>query len=42
MTASYVNGVSSIPLLGETIGESFRRTALRVPEREALVVRAQG
>ena len=39
---SYAHGTSSTPLLGETIGENLRRTALRVPERDALVVRSQG
>jgi fatty-acyl-CoA synthase len=40
-TASYVHGASSTPLLGETIGESLRRTADRHGGREALVVRHQ-
>jgi len=39
---SYVHGASSVPLLGETIGENLRRTAERHGEREALVVRQQG
>jgi fatty-acyl-CoA synthase len=34
---SYAHGVSSEPLLGETIGENLVRTATRVPERDALV-----
>ena len=39
MTApSYVSGTSSVPLLGETIGENLRRTVERFPDREALVV----
>jgi fatty-acyl-CoA synthase len=38
---SYAHGPSTIPLLGETIGENLRRTALRFPDRDALVVRAQ-
>ena len=43
MTApSYVHGTSDVPLLGETIGENFRRTAERFAEREALVVPHQG
>ena len=43
MTApSYVHGTSDVPLLGETIGENFRRTVERFPEREALVVPHQG
>ncbi|MDC0673693.1 AMP-binding protein [Nannocystis radixulma] len=39
---SYVHGTSATPLLGETIGENLRRTVLRVPDAEALVVRSQG
>ncbi|HEY0776777.1 MAG TPA: AMP-binding protein [Gemmatirosa sp.] len=31
-----------MPLLGDTIGANLRRTVERVPDREALVVRAQG
>ncbi len=38
---SYVHGACSVPLLGETIGENLRRTAERVPDAEALVVRHQ-
>jgi fatty-acyl-CoA synthase len=38
---SYVSGVSTIPLLGETIGEHFSCAAARWPRREALVVRHQ-
>ncbi len=38
---SYAHGPSSIPLLGETIGETFRRSAERFADREALVVRHQ-
>ena len=41
-TPSYVHGTSDVPLLGETIGENFRRTVERFPEREALVVPHQG
>ena len=41
-TASYVHGTSSVPLLGETIGENLRRTVERHGDREALVVRSQG
>ena len=38
MTAlSYANGTSTEPLLGETIGANLRRTAARVPDRDALV-----
>jgi len=39
---SYVNGVSAIPLLGETIGENLKRTALKFPEQDALVCVNQG
>jgi fatty-acyl-CoA synthase len=38
---SYVSGVSSIPLLGETIGATFDRTVARFDVREALVSRHQ-
>jgi fatty-acyl-CoA synthase len=38
---SYLNGPSSTPLLGETIGENLRRTVARFPNREALVVAHQ-
>src|SRR5215471_13010925 len=39
--ASYVHGASTVPLLGETIGENLRRTVERVPTSDALVVRHQ-
>ncbi len=42
MVASYTHGPGHQPLLGETIGDNLRRTVLRFPEREALVVRSQG
>src|SRR3569832_2352753 len=42
MAASYVHGAHPVPLLGETIGENLRKTVARFPDREALVVRAQG
>jgi fatty-acyl-CoA synthase len=42
MTRSYSQGLSPVPLIGETIGENLRRTARRFPDREALVVPAQG
>lgn len=35
---SYEQGLSDIPLLGETITENLKRTAERFPNREALVV----
>src|SRR5260221_9900034 len=38
---SYVHGASSVPLLGETIGENLRRTVARFATSEALVVRHQ-
>ncbi|HEV7556361.1 MAG TPA: AMP-binding protein [Kofleriaceae bacterium] len=41
MAISYASGASAVPLLGETIGENLRRTALRWHDREALVVRSQ-
>jgi fatty-acyl-CoA synthase len=41
MTASYVHGIGAVPLLGETIGDNLRRTALSARDREALVVRSQ-
>src|SRR5262249_37796440 len=41
-TASYAHGTSTVPLLGETIGENLRRTVQRFPESDALVVRSQG
>jgi fatty-acyl-CoA synthase len=42
MTLSYAHGTSTVPLLGETIGEALRRTVDRFPDREALIVRSQG
>ncbi len=38
---SYVNGVSSVPLLGETIGQNLKRTVLRFPGQDALVCISQ-
>jgi len=38
---SYIHGVSTTPLLGETIGENLRRTVERFPQRDALIVRSQ-
>ncbi len=35
---SYVSGISSVPLLGKTIGEMFDETVERFPDVEALVV----
>jgi fatty-acyl-CoA synthase len=34
---SYANGLAELPLIGETIGDNLRRTARRVPARDALV-----
>ena len=34
---SYASGTSTVPLLGETIGENFRRAAQAFADREALV-----
>src|SRR3954463_10159994 len=42
MRPSYAHGTSAVPLLGDTIGEAFRRTVEQFPDREALVVRSQG
>src|SRR6266542_6178120 len=39
--ASYVHGASSVPLLGETIGQNLHRTVERIGDGEALVVRQQ-
>jgi len=38
---SYAHGVSTTPLLGETIGANLKRTVARWPERDAVVVRHQ-
>ena len=35
---SYASGTSSLPLLGQTIGENFRRAVETWPDRDALVV----
>src|SRR5437868_3080700 len=39
---SYVHGAAGVPLLGEPIFHNLRRTAGRVPRREALVAAHQG
>ncbi|WP_163512076.1 AMP-binding protein [Fodinicola acaciae] len=39
---SYSSGISTIPLLGDTIGDNLDRTAERFPDREALVDCAAG
>ena len=41
MSLSYASGVSSTPLLGETIGANLERTVARFPDNEALVSRHQ-
>jgi fatty-acyl-CoA synthase len=41
-TASYVSGVSDVPLLGHTIGHALDRAAAAWGERTALISRAQG
>jgi fatty-acyl-CoA synthase len=37
MELSYASGISTTPLLGDTIGDNLDRTIERLPEREALV-----
>ena len=39
---SYVHGARDVPLLGETLGQNLDRTAARVPDSPALIVRSQG
>jgi fatty-acyl-CoA synthase len=41
LTQSYAHGVSSIPLIGDTIGVYFDKSAARWPDRPALIVRHQ-
>ena len=41
MSLSYSQGLGTIPLLGETIGENFDRAVARHGDRDALVVRHQ-
>src|ERR1700683_2924977 len=41
LTQSYVHGVSTTPLIGETIGAHFDKMAARFADREALIVRQQ-
>ncbi len=40
--ASYVSGVTTTGLLGDTIGQHLDRTVARWPDRPALIVRQQG
>ncbi len=42
VTPSYASGISTVPLLGDTIGADLARTVERWPEREALVEVATG
>ena len=39
--ASYVSGVSDVPLLGHTIGEALERATETWPEQPALIARTQ-
>jgi fatty-acyl-CoA synthase len=39
---SYAHGTSSVPLLGETISQSLRRTVEKYGSRDALIVKHQG
>ena len=41
LTQSYVHGASDEPLIGETIGVYFDKSAARWGERDALIVRQQ-
>src|SRR6201987_1178936 len=41
ITQSYAHGVSSTPLIGDTIGVYFDKSAERWPDRPALIVRQQ-
>jgi fatty-acyl-CoA synthase len=41
MALSYSQGLGTMPLLGETIGENFDRAVAEHPDRDALVVRHQ-
>ena len=42
MSGSYSSGTSTVPLLGETIGDNLRRTVARFGDRDALVDRGSG
>ncbi|HST67125.1 MAG TPA: AMP-binding protein [Mycobacteriales bacterium] len=42
MRGSYASGTSTVPLLGETIGDNLRRTVAAFGDREALVDRGSG
>jgi fatty-acyl-CoA synthase len=41
LTTSYVSGTSTVPLIGDTIGQHFDRTVAAWPDRDALIVRQQ-
>ncbi len=41
LVQSYVHGLSSVPLIGETIGAHFDKVAERWTDRDALIVRQQ-
>jgi fatty-acyl-CoA synthase len=41
LTQSYAHGISSTPLIGDTIGVHFDKSAERWPDRPALIVRQQ-
>lgn len=41
LTSSYVSGTSSVPLIGDTIGQHFDKTVAKYPNRDALIVRQQ-
>ncbi len=42
LTTSYVSGASTVPLIGDTIGQHFDKTVAKWPNREALIARQQG
>ena len=42
MTLSYASGTSTVPLIGQTIGENLEETVARCGDREALVVVHEG
>jgi fatty-acyl-CoA synthase len=39
---AYAHGTSTVPLIGQTIGQNLRETTRRFPDREALIVPFQG
>jgi fatty-acyl-CoA synthase len=42
LSTSYVSGPSTVPLIGDTIGQHFDKTVARFPDRDALIARQQG